>query len=102
MARRLRKKTQAEENMIVLTIFSFIADCRDVVSTNYRLILHTYVLDRNLQKAKLQPTLPCSPTINYGTKWVLVSHPLDIRNEGLTNSWPWTPLFLHNWLHSLL
>ena len=77
MARLLRKKTQAEENMIFLIIFSFIADCRDVVSTKYRVILHTYVLDRTLQKANLQRTLPCSPTINYGTKWVLVSHPLD-------------------------
>jgi len=38
--------------MIFLIIFSFIADCRDVVSTKYRVILHTYVLDRNLQKGQ--------------------------------------------------
>lgn len=103
MARLLRKKkTHAEENMIFLITFSLIADCRDVVSTKYRVILHTYVLDRNLQKANLQPTLPCSPTINYGTKWVLDSHPLDNSHEGLTNSWSWTSLFLHYWLYSLL
>lgn len=35
------------------------------------------------------------PDYQLRDKWVLVSHPLDNRHEGLTNSWPWTPLFLH-------